>query len=154
MRLTNEKIARALLPVAAGAGCMMTLLITMNALAGFTHPAPRIGEMVAFTAAAEQPAEGGVRLTAQRPDQFGCDLDMNTLRHSGGSVVVENEVTRAPGSFRVHWAGEHTTVDIGNCGANADLIFDTHQLDVLAAAAGGYGAGPKRTLILLSENGI
>jgi hypothetical protein len=152
MRTTNDKIARALLPVVTGAGCMITVLVAMNVIAQFGQPAPRIGDMVAFTASPEQSVEAGTRLIAQRPDQSGCTLDLNMLRHSGGSIIVESEVTRTPGGFRVHWAGEHTSTD-DNCGASADLILDTHDLDILASAAGGYGVGRNRTSVGVSESG-
>jgi hypothetical protein len=154
MRTTNDKIVRTLLPVVTGAGCMVTLLVAMNAITQFSHATPRIGDMVSFIASPQQQADGGTRVAAHRPDQFGCALDLNTLRHSGGSVVVESEINLAPGSFRVHWAGERTTAGTGNCGANADLILNTHELDILASAAGGYGAGPARTLAFISEGGI
>jgi hypothetical protein len=154
MRTTNDKIVRTLFPVVTGAACMVTLLVAMNAIMAFNHTTPRIGDIVTFIASPQQPTDGGARVAAHRPDQFGCALDLNTLRHSGGSVVVESEVTRAPGSFRVHWAGERTTADTGNCGANADLILNTHELDILASAAGGYDVGPKRTLAFISEGGV
>jgi hypothetical protein len=153
MRTNHDKIARLLLPVVAGAGCMVTMLVTVNAVTGFNQGSPRIGDIVSFNASSEQPTDGGRRLTAHRPDQFGCVLDLNTLRHSGGSVVVESEMIQARGSFRVHWAGERTTTDTGNCGTGADLILDSHDLDILASEAGGYGVGPVRSLVMLTENG-
>jgi hypothetical protein len=151
MRTTNDRIARALLPVLTGAGCMVTMLIAMNAITELSHSRPRIGDIVAFTATQEEPVEGDTRMGARRPDQFGCALDLNTLRHSGGSLFVEGELPRAPGSFRVHWGGERTSTDTGNCGANADLILEAHELDILASVAGGYGVGPNRTLVLVNE---
>jgi hypothetical protein len=144
----RQQIARTLLPVATGAGCMVTLLIAMTAITDFGHPTPHIGDIVSFIASSGQPVDGGVLLTVQRPDQFFCELDMNILRNSGGSVVVEKEVYRAPGSFNVHWAGARTAAGSGNCGTHAELILDTHQLDLLAAAA-----GPKGALFPVSQNG-
>jgi hypothetical protein len=130
---------------------MVTLLVAMTAITEFGNPTPHIGDIISFTASSGQPVDGGVLLTVQRPDQFFCELDMNMLRNSGGSVVVENEIDRAPGSFSVHWAGARTAAGTGNCGTQAALILDTHQLDLLAVAAGGYGAGPNSTPFLSAK---
>jgi hypothetical protein len=148
---TSDKVARALLPVLTGAGCMVTVLIAMNAITELSHSRPRIGDIVAFTANPNQPVDGGRILTAHRPEQFGCALDLNTLRHSGGSLLVEGERPWTPGNFSVHWGGERTSTDSGNCGADADLILEAHELDILAAAAGGYGVGRKQAVELVDE---
>jgi hypothetical protein len=148
---TSDKVARALLPVLTGAGCMVTMFIAMNALSELYHSRPRIGDIVAFTATPNQPVDGGTVLTAGRPGQFGCALDLNTLKHSGGSLLVEGERPWTPGNFSVHWGGERTSTDSGNCGANADLILEAHELDILASVAGGYGVGPNRAVVWVNE---
>jgi hypothetical protein len=54
----------------------------------------------------------------------------------------------------VHWAGERTAADTGNCGNNADLILDERELDILALGAGGYGAERTRLPVAVMETGI
>jgi hypothetical protein len=137
MRTENDKMVRTLLPVLGGAGCMIILLAAMNAVTQWRNAMPHVGDMVAFTASEDQPLDGGFRLVAQRPSQFGCALDLNILQHSGGSFVIEGQVLNAANMFKVHWAGERTTTDSGNCGDNADLLLDAHELDVLSSAARG-----------------
>jgi hypothetical protein len=154
MRTNNDGIARILLPFLTGAGCMVTLLVATHAITELTKPAPRIGDIISFLIAPGQPVEGGPRLTVLKSDRLACILDLDTLRHSGGSVVVESEVIQSPGHFRAHWAGVRTASDAGNCGASADLMLDTRELDILTSAAGGYGAGAIRTLALVGEVGI
>ena len=71
-------------------------------------------------------------------------LDLNVLQRSGGSLVVESQMIEAKGSFKVHWAGQRTAADSGNCGSNADLILSKRELRVLASAAGGYESNQQR----------
>lgn len=144
MRTKNEKMVRTLLPVAAGAACMIFLLAAMNGIVELQDATPRIGDIIAFTPSRQQAVDGGLRLIAQRLDQFGCILDLNILQHSGGSLVVESQVLEAKGMFRVHWAGGRTTADSGNCGEDADLILNAHEMDVLASAADAYDPLQKR----------
>jgi hypothetical protein len=63
-------------------------------------------------------------------------------------------MTDAAGSFRVHWAGQRTSSDTGNCGDHADLILDGMELDLLALSAGGYGTDQKRMPFLVNANAI
>ena len=142
MRISNEKVARTLLPAIVGAGCMVTLLSAMSAISEWQNAAPHVGDMVAFTTSRQLPSRSPTRLVAHRPDQSDCILDTGTLRRSGGSLVVERQVTEADGSFRVHWAGERTTTYASNCGDSADLILDVHDLNALASTAGGYSTIP------------
>jgi hypothetical protein len=145
---THDKMARFLLPAIAALVCFVVALSAVNAIAAMAHINPHIGDIVSFAPSdgapsADQPVEPAVRLIVHRPNQFGCILDLNVLRRSGGSVVVESQVTEAVGSFRVHWAGTRTSADNANCGTDTDLILDGQELNILAVGAGGYGAGPK-----------
>ncbi len=77
------------------------------------------------------------------------------LRQSGGSLIVEGQVSEAVERYEVHWAGQRTAADTGNCGKSADLILDGQQLDILATGAGGYGtAGSQRLPFTVIEAGI
>ena len=141
MRSKSEILVNTLLPIVAGASCMITLLVTMSAYDEWRNATPRVGDLVAFVGSDEVSTEDGLRLVAQRPTQSGCVLDLNVLQRSGGSLVVESQMIEAKGSFKVHWAGQRTATDSGNCGTNADLILSKHELRVLASAAGGYELG-------------
>ena len=150
----HDTTARILFPVIIGAGCMIIALTAVNAIAGMAQKSPRIGDIIAFSASADQPTDGLTRLVVHRPGQFGCALDLGTLHQSGGSLVVEGQLMEAAGSFRVHWAGERTSADTNNCGDHADLIMDGRELDIIALSAGGYGAGQKRLPIFMNDAGI
>lgn len=144
MHTAYDKTIRILLPVVAGAGCMLTLLGVANAVSELGHATAHVGDIVSFTAIAAQPVGDDTRLIVTRLNQIGCVLDLRILRKSGGSLVVESQINEVPGNFRVHWAGQRTSADAGNCGDSADLVVEGRELDILARAAGGYGAGEKR----------
>jgi len=80
-------------------------------------------------------------------------LDLNVLRRSGGSLVVEGQVSETTGTFRVHWAGQRTSADTANCGEDAILILEKRELDILAMRAGGYGADQKRLPTFVADAG-
>jgi hypothetical protein len=151
MTPTNDTTARILFPVIAGLGCVLLTMSAVNAIATMAHLRPHIGDIVSFTASDEQTVEEYTRLTVHRPDQFGCVLDLSVLHRAGGSLMIESQVAAATSSFRVHWAGERTSADNANCGAQADLILDGQELDILALSAGGYGAGTKHLPALVSQ---
>ncbi len=154
MTPTNDTMARFLLPAIVGLGCVIVALSAVHAITAMAHIRPHIGDIVAFAPSTDQPDEDTTRLIVHRPDQFGCILDLNIMRRSGGSMVVESEVAEMPGSFRVHWAGEQTSADTANCGIDTDLILARQELDVLALGAGGYGAGSKRLPAFVDRSGI
>lgn len=154
MTPAKNTLARFLLPAIAGLSCVLAALFALNAIAAMADIRPQIGDIVAFTPSADQLDEGGTRLIVHRPHQFGCILDLSVLHHSGGSLVVESQVIEAAGSFRVHWAGERTSIDNANCGRNADLILNRRELDILALSAGGFGARPKRLPAFINRSGV
>jgi hypothetical protein len=81
------------------------------------------------------------RIAVHRPGQYGCILDLETLRHDGGSLVAEARLASEGHSFRLHWAGIRTAPGSSDCGANADLIINPDDLSRLAIAAGGFVVG-------------
>ena len=151
MRRNDSKATRLLLPAALAAACLLTAATAVNAIAELARAAPHVGDIIAFTPSVRAPAVAATRLIVHRPDQFGCILDLNVLVHAGGSLVVEAQTADSAISYRVHWAGEHTSADSGNCGSDTDLIIDHHDLDVLALAAGGFGVGFRRIPINTSQ---
>lgn len=145
MRTKTPSMARTLLPVAVGAGCMIVLLCIVNGIAATTKTAPASGDIVSFQPTSVMPAGNDVRIAVRRAGgQPDCMLDLGTLRHTGGSLVVESEVTPAADAFQVQWAGERTTTDADDCGGNATLILRARDLNMLALSAGGYGIAEKR----------
>jgi hypothetical protein len=151
MTPTNDIVARILFPAIAGLGCALLALSAVNTIAAMAHLRPHIGDIVSFTPSADQAIEDSARLIVHRPDKFGCVLDLGVLRHGGGSLVVESQVAETSNSFRVHWAGQRTSIDNANCGAQSDLILDGQELDILALSAGGYGAGTKHLPVLVGQ---
>lgn len=111
------------------------------------HAAPgsvSVGDIIAFepepgpiTAGPVRPAG---RIAVHRPGQFGCILDLDTLRRHGGSLVTEARIAAEGQTWRLHWAGERTAQDSSDCGRSADLIVENSDLNRLVEAAGGYSA--------------
>jgi hypothetical protein len=153
MSPTNDVMARILIPTIACLSCIVVAFSAVNAIAAMAQIRPHIGDIVTFTVAADHVTDDATRLIVHRPGQFGCILDLSVLRHSGGSFVIESQVSEATGSFRVHWAGPRTSADTANCGGDTDLILDGQELDILAFSAGGYGAGSKRMPIFVNQTG-
>jgi hypothetical protein len=129
---------------------MTVILTAIDALNGLKQATPRVRDIVSFTASAVTSTDD-TRLAVRRSGQSGCILAMDVLRHSGGSLVVESQITEAADSFRVHWAGARTTADSDDCGDRADLILEGRELDILAAVAGGYGAGQAHLPVMIAD---
>jgi hypothetical protein len=148
----NRKLTRTLFPIVAGAGCMIAMLSAMEAVGKWQNQSPNIGDILVFGASSEPFSGGDVQVIALRPGDAACLLDAATLRHSGGSLVVERQIA-ADGQFLVHWAGERTADDAGTCGQSADLVLDRHQLDRLGSAAAGYRPGTEPTQVSVMAGG-
>jgi hypothetical protein len=154
MRGFDKHAARALLPAIVVTACGLAAIISVSTIADLEHASPHPGDILAFTPSATiAPADQNTRLLVHRQDRYGCVLDLDVLRQSGGSLIVETEIGGDGRNFRVHWAGARTSADTGNCGSDADLIVDRHDLDVVALSAGGYGVGRKRMPIIISDAG-
>ena len=69
-----------------------------------------------------------------------CILDLEMLHQNGGSLIVEARVPGTSPAYRVHWAGKASSTSQFNCGSSAELTLDDTNLDLLAMAAGGWGA--------------
>jgi hypothetical protein len=145
-------LASVLLPAVGGLASTLLSLTAAHAIVQMTYLTNYVGDIVSFVPSSNPPVEDGVRLIVHRRDQFGCILDLDVLRRSGGSLIVEGQVSEAVERYEVHWAGERTAADTGNCGKSADLILDGEQLDILATGAGGYGtAGSQRLSVRVVE---
>ena len=71
------------------------------------------------------------------------------MHANGGSVIVESRDPRPSFGYRVHWAGTHSSTDGADCGASADLLVNLDDIELLATAAGGYGATASKHVALL-----
>lgn len=118
--------------------------VFIGALGKVTPDRISVGDIIAF-----EPAPGLIRASARlsaaripvhRPNQFGCILDLDTLRQNGGSLVAEARLASEGESYRMHWAGVRTAPDSSDCGPSADLIVERRDLGrLLAAAVGSFG---------------
>nr|WP_294503810.1 hypothetical protein [uncultured Rhodopila sp.] len=126
------------------AACMAALLSALG------PPTPQVGDIVVFAPAASRGEDNNLRIAVHRPGQPGCVLDLDTIRQTGGSLVVEARLWRPIPGFRLHWAGERTATESDDCGANADLLVSKSDLGSLAIAAGGYGIDPQRPSMIAS----
>jgi hypothetical protein len=147
MRSINKIAARALRPMIVVVTCLVIAGGAVIRVVQSVRITPHVGDILAFVPSPVVSADDDARLLVHRQNQFGCVLDLSVLRHSGGSLIVETEIGGGASNFRVHWAGQRTSADTGNCGSDADLVVDRRELNVLALSAGGYGVGSKRVPI-------
>jgi len=149
VRTRNDKISRVMRPLLSGAAMLLAGAGVASLEAARVGIGPRVGDMITFDMSDEARVEPGVRLLVDRPNQFACVLDLDTIAHHGGSLVLEARLFAESHAFFLHWAGEKTSSDAGDCGKDADLIVDRRDMDVLASASGGYGVGPRRTPVVI-----
>jgi hypothetical protein len=140
----HDKSIRNLGSTIGTVAALLVSAIALNLIVRIVHTTPHVGDIVAFAPSTALPADDGTRLIVHRQDQFGCVLDLNVLRRTGGSLVIENQLDAPPGRFAAHWAGPRTSADAADCGSQADLIVDRLDLEILSMSAGGYGARPIR----------
>ena len=120
------------------------LLAVVSGMAGIAHKAaqlaPQVGDVLAFDPAHQAPFESEARLTAERPRQANCVLDLAMMQRSGGSLVLEQRGGDGPDrAYRAHWAGPRTSQDTEDCGTEADLVLSQMDINAIASAAGGFG---------------
>jgi hypothetical protein len=143
MRTKLNKTLKLLAPALLGAAAAITGATAVT-LVSLAHSTARVGDIIAFEPSAEPGPETETRLPVDRPDRPGCVLDLNTIRRTGGSLIVEARLADSGRRFLLHWAGARTSADSSDCGHSADLIADRSDMDILALAAGGYGVGRKK----------
>jgi hypothetical protein len=136
-RNTTSVSQSSLLVAAMGLAVVSGVAAIANRAAEF---APQIGDVVAFDPAHPGPFDSDARLTAMRPREGICVLDLALLQRSGGSVVLEQRAKIGPERlYRAHWAGPRTSKDRDDCGTEADLVLSRKDIRTLASAAGGLG---------------
>jgi len=111
--------------------------IVATLLPNLTRAAPKVGDIVVFSPADDRGASDAARIAVRRTGLPGCVLDLDAIRRTGGSLVVEARLTRPIPAFRLHWAGLRTSVASDDCGNSADMIIEETDLTNLAFAAGG-----------------
>src|ERR1700759_4816553 len=109
MRTTNRKTAARFLFATMVAATVMGAGVAGNALGNHFIRAPRIGHIIAFEPSQAPQTAIGARLVVHRRSESDCILDLDVLRRSGGSLVVESQVPDA--GYSVHWAGARTSDD-------------------------------------------
>ncbi len=141
----NRKLGRRLLPIAVGAGCMITLLSAMDAVSAWRSRGLAIGNIIAFKATGRAAPQGMPHLVVETADGGQCAIDLAILQRAGGSLLIEGRAPKALERFVVHWVGHRTAADDRDCGPERILIVDRQQLDVmgLAAATGAAAAQPE-----------
>jgi hypothetical protein len=128
------------------------LLAVVSGMVGIVHQAakfgPTVGDLVAFDPAHRAAFESSARVTANRPQQTPCVLDLATIQQSGGSLVLEGRNSEPDRLYRAHWSGLRTSQDPQDCGSQADLTLTRADIDTLATAAGGFGVAHTSVLLL------
>jgi hypothetical protein len=89
---TKKNILAGVLLPAAGLASTLLSLTAAHAIVQMTYLTNYVGDIVSFVPSSSPPVEDGVRLIVHRRDQFGCILDLDVLRQSGGSLIVEGQV--------------------------------------------------------------
>jgi hypothetical protein len=126
------------LPSGLLAGCLVLAAgIIATLLPNLTRAAPKVGDIVVFSPADDRGASDAARIAVRRLGLPGCVLDLDAIRRTGGSLVVEARLTRPEPAFRLHWAGQRTSVAGDDCGNSADMIIEEADMTNLAFAAGG-----------------
>lgn len=153
MSSLDHNAVRAMRPAIVAVGCILVTAVAVNAIVVMVRAAPHIGDIVAFAPSQAVQPDDATRLVVHRANRADCVLDLNVLRRSGGSMVIETESVTQKDGFGVHWAGIRTSEDGRDCGGAADLTIGHRDLDILALTAGGYGVGRKRLPVLTGDIG-
>ena len=145
----------------AGAGTVLLGIVAI-ALAGVAGSiglinqiddfGPKVGDIVSFDPLDPMSLDMHARLPAMPVNEkpgAACVLDVRTMHANGGSVIVESRDPRPSFGYRVHWAGTHSSTDGADCGASADLLVNLDDIELMATAAGGYGATASKHVALL-----
>lgn len=136
------------LPVLAAVGIMATGCLSTFLVLQLDEFRPKVGDMVVFRPGSQDADMWQMHIPATVVSPTGeavgtCALDPNVISTSGGSLVVEARQVAPSLMYRLHWAGQRTTNDASDCGADTELTVTRTDLQRLANAAGGFGIGNK-----------
>jgi hypothetical protein len=119
---------------------------TIGLLQKVSELGPKVGDIVSFDPRESFSRDMKAEVTAipvgARPG-IACTLDVRTMHASGGSIIIEAREPQNQAGFRVHWAGGSSSTEGNDCGQSADLLLSREDLEVLAIAAGGFGAASR-----------
>ena len=137
-------------------GIVAIALAGMVGTIGLVHQiddfGPKVGDIVSFDPLDPISHDMHARVAAMPVDDkpgVACVLDVRTMHANGGSVIVKSREPQPSFGYRVHWAGAHSSNDGADCGASADLLVNLDDVELLAMAAGGYGAPASKHVALL-----
>lgn len=108
---------------------------------------PAVGDVVAFDATVDVPEYLPARLNVVRADGSPCQLDLDVMQHVHGSLVVDAATGAPSRTYRLHWAGSHSSLGAGDCGATADIVASDRIMATLLIATGGVGVGPDKRVL-------
>jgi hypothetical protein len=136
------------LPVLAAMAIMITGCLSTFLVLQLDEFRPKVGDIVAFRPGSQDSDMWQVSIPATLISAMGsplaaCALDPNVMAESGGSLIVEGLVNKPSVQYRIHWAGSTTAKTAEDCGNSVDLLVSRTDLQRLANAAGGFGAGEK-----------
>jgi hypothetical protein len=144
MRTHDEKSSGLFGPLLlAGAAALLSFLGAINLARAVAEMGPKVGDVLDFRPDHGLAVDMDAHLAVSRVDQSTCQIDVTTIRRSGGSLVVEQRRPGTPHVYQAHWSGLRTSGDNGDCGTSADLLLKDTDMEVLSMAAGGYGVGHK-----------
>ncbi|MGE0222678.1 MAG: hypothetical protein AB7F35_03150 [Acetobacteraceae bacterium] len=135
-------------PLAGMAVALFGLGMMLDLVHRLARSRPTVGDMIVFTPRPPGRMDSKVEVTARLTDGSECKLEIAAIRESGGSLVVEERRPGPPELFRAHWSGMRTAAGPANCGTRADLWLRIEDLANMAQAAGGWGVGTRRTVML------
>jgi hypothetical protein len=132
--------------LATGGGLFVIAALSgLLGLAAFVRVSgPTVGDILAFDASLGVPADLPDRLSVERADGTKCQFDLQVMQRVRGSVIVEAATSQSPHAYRLHWAGAHSSLDAGDCGAAADIVAPDTVMATLLVATGGVGVGPTK----------
>lgn len=134
--------------IAVAVGLALVGMATLNAMLGLHSLArvsgPAVGDIVAFDVDTPIPDTLPTQLQVVRADGSPCQLDLTVMRQVHGSLVVDRTTNTAPLSFRLHWAGRHSSLGATDCGPTADITATDRVMAALLVATGGVGTGPSK----------
>ena len=129
---------------------LLAVVVALAGLAGAVKIAqsavnfgPAVGDIITFDPGTSLPRDLHTQITVARTGQDECVLDLEAMHRNGGSLIVEQRNPAAASHYWVHWAGRRSSDGPQDCGTTADLALDDSNLDLLAMAAGGWGATHK-----------
>jgi hypothetical protein len=103
------------------------------------HMRPSVGDIIEFDATKIVAQDSEPRLEVKPVDPSGvalCTLDVQRMRQSNGSLMIEAMRPDPIFNYRVHWAGGPTSEARSSCGISANLLLSEVQITRLKMAAG------------------